>query len=947
MDKPRQSTRLARLLADLVDRARRHALPLMSTVPFVLLIVGAVGTVGYLSFRNAQEAIGDLANQLMAEVGQRVDQHLSGLLDSLEQITRGNAALVRGGKLDPGNRAAVVERLSEQLGQYQHVNTVALASERRDFTALERDPSSLILREFDRGTKLFTSRRLTTTGERGEVTGVIENYDPHQDPPHDPWYTGAKAHQGSFWFLAVSVARGLSDPDLMIINFLPIYDDRQQVLGVTAASTFLTTFGQFLTRLRIGRNGQVFVIDKEGKLVATSSGEEPFRHSVAATYAETAVQDNKRLAAVDSSNPLTAASAKAVLERVGALDRVVESRQFMFQWEKQAYFLQIVPIRRGNLDWLTVILVPEAHLMARINQGTHSSVLLAILALLGAVVAGAFTARWIVQPIMHLNAAAKGMARGEWNEPVAIDRSDAIGELAASFNDMSRQLKVSFETLEQRVRDRTADLARSNENLAAAKDAAEAANRAKSVFLATMSHELRTPLNAILGFSNLMRRAARARQTSPSAEQREHLDIIHKSGEHLLDLINEVLDLSKIEAGRAIYHPTDCDLHALLRGLRELFGQRASDKRLSLHVQWPPETPRYVRTDEAKLRQVLINLLGNALKFTAQGEVQLVVTREAETKDGTGFCRLRFAVTDTGPGIAPDERAWLFRPFAQTRTGLKTQGGTGLGLAISREYVRLLGGEIDVESELGRGSQFAFELELVASDEAPPVVERIIAGLAPDQPRHRVLVVDDQEFNRRLLVQILEPLGFELAEAADGEAALEQWRIWRPDLLWLDLRMPGLDGHAVARRIRAEEPDGRTRLLAVSASAFAEEREQVLASGCDDFLRKPFGANELLEMMGRHLGLQFVYVDEVPQSNAPSSLPVVGPERLLALPELLRRQLHDAALCLDRQRVAELANRIAALDPELGAWVLGEIHELRFDRLLDFLDGAVWQPVGP
>jgi signal transduction histidine kinase len=533
--KNRQAARLVGFVAGLIDRARRQALLLMSTVPFVLLIVGAVGIVGYLSFRNAEEAIGDLANQLMAEVGQRVDQNLSGLLDSLEQITRSNAALVSGGKLDPSNRAAVVERLSEQLGQYRHANTVALASEQRDFTALERDASSLkfdqemanllILREFDQGTKRYISRRLTAAGERGEVTGVIENYDPHNDPPHDPWYAGAKAHQGSFWFLAVSVARGLSTPDLMIINFLPIYDDRQQVLGVAGASTFLTAFGQFLTTLRIGRNGQAFVIDKRGNLVATSSGEEPFRPRLAATYAETAVQDNKRLAALDSRSPLTAASAKAVLDRVESLGHVVETRQFTFRWEHRDYFLQVVPIRRGNLDWLTVIVVPEADFMEHIDQGTRSSVFLAILALLGATLAGVFTARWIIRPILRLNAAAKSMAEAAQSGP-------------------------------------------------------------RAPFLANMSHELRTPLNAILGFSALLRRDA-----AVTGREREHLDIINRSGEHLLGLINDILDMAKIEAGRVQLQIAPFDLGAMVRDIMGMMGQRALKRGLELRWSNPREWP--------------------------------------------------------------------------------------------------------------------------------------------------------------------------------------------------------------------------------------------------------------------------------------------------------------------------------------------------------------------
>jgi signal transduction histidine kinase/CheY-like chemotaxis protein/ligand-binding sensor domain-containing protein len=419
-----------------------------------------------------------------------------------------------------------------------------------------------------------------------------------------------------------------------------------------------------------------------------------------------------------------------------------------------------------------------------------------------------------------------------------------------------RSLRGHAAMLEATVRERTTELAEKIEQLHDSEQRALAASRAKSAFLANMSHELRTPLNGVLGFAQLL-----TRRKDRDAEDREGLDVIMRSGEHLLGLINDVLSLSKIEAGRVELEREPFALETLVRDVENVFRVRAEEKKLRMRLDLD-ELPPVVVGDAGKLRQILINLVGNAVKFTESGGVTLRVS----WNDG----RANFLVDDTGPGIAGDDLPRLFEPFVQTDSGHRAKEGTGLGLALSRDLARLMSGDISVESEAGRGSRFRVDValpEATSETPAPSADRRRVASLAPGQEPVRVLVVDDTPLNRTVLTRLLAAVGFEVRDAANGDEALAIVEEWQPRFIWMDKRMQGMDGLEATRRIRAREhASGRPRvpIIALSASALEHERADVLAAGCDDFVSKPFRESIIFSKMREHLGVTFIYEEQQP-----------------------------------------------------------------------------------
>jgi signal transduction histidine kinase len=545
---------------------------------------------------------------------------------------------------------------------------------------------------------------------------------------------------------------------------------------------------------------------------------------------------------------------------------------------------------------------------------------------------------------------------------------------------LSHQLQEQNQQLQQEIQERLK-----------AEKAAEAASKAKSEFLANMSHELRTPLNAILGFTQVM-----SRDLQLSNEQREYLRIINRSGEHLLDLINDVLDLSKIEAGLSSLYKSSFDLYRLLDSLEEMLQIKAEQKNLQLIFNVPSNVPHYIKTDPKKLRICLINLLGNAIKFTENGTVTLRVSAGLETEEEdtenslsnlcTSFSSpslfpntLHFEVEDTGPGIAPAEMAGLFDAFVQTETGRKFAEGTGLGLAITRNFVQLMGGEIQISSVLGEGTIFKFDIKIDEPDSIELIAKplRRVMGLEPNQEVYRLLVVDDSKENRLLLVKLLEPIGFEVREAENGVEGLALWESWQPHLIWMDTRMPVMDGLEATRQIRARERQrGRsrgtdtrrwgngereqvfasnqrlsvsvlsnfpptTRIIALTASIFEEKRGEILATGFDDFVRKPFTEEVIFEKLAEYLGVRYIYEDLAPSTQPSRKGDRMGEKsdsfflsELAKMPILWVKELYQAANVLNEDLVLDLIQEISPENTSLAEALTDLFNDFRLDVIV-------------
>lgn len=1306
---PKQLNRLA---TKIIGKAR---LQTVLVLPFLLQVIGTVGVVGWLSFQNGQRAVNDVAAQLRGEITDRIKDRIENYMSIPHIVNHLNVQGIKLGQLNLEDKQKLEHHFLEQIQYFDSISIIYVGNKNGEHSGAIQTKDRILISAADSSTGNKLSRY--TSDAEGNRVKLVQTSSSVYDPRMRLWYIEAVAAKKPIWS---PIYTDFLTRDLAITAAMPIYDDSGKLLGVAGSDLLFSRIKEFLTSLKVGKTGQTFVMERSGMLIATSN-----------QTPESLVENQqlKRIKASESKNSIIRQTGQYLDRKYSKLGKINNSEQLTFEIDGKRQFLQITPFKdERGLDWLIAVVIPESDFMEQIDSNTRTTIFLSVAALIIATILGIITAKWVVKPILRLNAAAKALAENQFDTKVTSDRKDELGELADSFNSMAEQLQHSFtslresesrlkqflnaiplgifivdsqgkpyyinpageellgqgilesdtenlresyrvylagteeiypaehdpilnalqgksvtiddmevlrlneavplqvsgtpiydeqgniiygmcafqniierkqaeqlsreyeQNLEAQVAKRTAELAKAEEKFSKAfrlspnaitltrisdgrhievnesfcqmmgysheeiigktavdlnfwaslgerermietlknktaihnyelqfrnksgkertallsietididgeacflsissdisdrqkaetalreaeekyrniyenalsgifqitsdgkylsanpalaklygyestaeliaaqpnlknqlyvnsqrrqqfmslmnlygilsnfesqiykkdnsiiwvsensrivcdeegnllyyegfikditankeaeiqmqqaKEAAEAANKAKSTFLANMSHELRSPLNAVLGFAQVM-----IRSKTLSKDNQENVGIILRSGEHLLNLINQVLDLSKIEAGRTTINKKSFDLYRLLDDLEDMFALKTEEKGLQLLFDRDAEVPHYICTDEVKLRQVLINLLNNAIKFTLSGRVSVQVRGDTGKKHNNsnakipGCYSLYFEVQDTGAGIAPDEINQLFEAFVQTKTGRDSQEGTGLGLAISRQFVQLMGGDITVSSEVEKGTIFQFDIQvnLVEDTEIENKKPKIrVVALEPNQPRYRLLIVDDKPLNRQLLVKLLSPLGFELREANNGKEAVEISLDWEPQLIWMDMRMPVMDGYEATKQIKTTTCGQATAIIALTASVLEEERAVILSAGCDDFMRKPFREEDIFTAISKHLGVRYIYEYPTEVSVAgseDSSQEVLTIEAIATLPPDWVAAFKQNILSVDMEAIASSIEQISSVNSSLADKLEDCINNFEYDSILSVI----------
>jgi len=827
--------------------AGRFSLRRIILVAFAALILPPVSFLGWMFVGTSRDSVDSLALRLGLEVAARICEHLESYMAVPLLVNALNADALESGRVDVASPRIWQPFFSERIRAFPTIAYTFVGTPEGEFFGARR---------FKENVELFTASPEKTggasvyysVGQDGMADEQVVAY-PGFDPRTRPWYKAGAQAETPVWS---EIYRHFALEDLAITAVRAIRSADGALRGVLGVDLPLSGINGFLRELKIGPEGQIFILDGEGYLVADSTVDKPF-HVLNGTFT--------RVAGIDSVNPaIRKAAEKMAVSEQGEPHRssfVVEQASGVLE------YVRTLPFKSLGLDWKIAVVIPEDEFIAPVRRMARSALLVTLAALALSLLTALLISRWICRPLSDLMESAQAITRGEWRTPLVLKRDDEVGELSRSFALMAKQLAEAFSSLEDKVRSRTLELEEKNRELTEAKilseylaEEAKTASRAKSAFLASMSHEIRTPMNAVLGLSDLVL------STPLSGEQREYVSLVQSSAESLLGLLDDILDLAKIEAGKMTLDNRPFALRPLVEQIAALMRPRAEKKGLSLNVSFAPGLPDAFIGDSLRIRQVLMNLVGNAVKFTAEGSVEVAVRRAGEQLDPA---HLEFSVYDTGPGIPSGKLAVLFDDFTQLdASSTRKHGGTGLGLSISRSLARLMYGDITVESEIGRGSVFRFSLPLMhyfgeIGEEAEPSETEI-------SPRTgNVLLAEDNAINTKMTVAMLEKAGLTVRHASNGREAVELWRREPFDLILMDCEMPGMDGFEATRTIRSEERGNAVPIVALTAYAMKGDRERCLEAGMTDYLSKPLRARRLYALLVRYLAASpsFAIADEM------------------------------------------------------------------------------------
>ena len=816
---------------------------------FILQIVAVVGLVGWLSFQNGQHAVNDVAKQLRFEITARIDQHLSSYLKTPHLVNSLNLKAIRRGKLDFQNSKNLETHFFEQIQVFDSASYIYFATQKsgKETGAQRKPDGSITVWDGDPVQRRFVEYTTNKQGNRVKETG--DSYD-NYDARKRVWYkvavqTGKPAWTPIYVWLNISIddVKKLEGVMVGIDANTPVYNDAGKLQGVLGVTMILTDINEFLSTLKIGEHGQTFIIERSGEIVATSTFEMPLLSNTADN------QEHERRKATESNDIVTRSTAQHLQKYFGDFKNIQTSTQLDFEMDGEKQFVQVAPFQdEFGLDWLVVVTVPENDFMEQINANTQNTIVLSVIALIVAIFIALLTANWIIRPILQINSAAKKLTEGQWEQTLPIKRSDELGQLGRSFNQMAKQLQTSINTLEVK-----------NQEL-------QKLDKIKDEFLANTSHELRTPLNGIIGITESLIDGATGKLSEKTIN---NLAMVVSSGRRLANLVNDILDFSKLRHKNLELQLKPIGLREMVDIVLPLSQPLVLNKPIQLVNAIGTDLPP-AQADENRLQQILYNIIGNAIKFTEEGSIKIA----AQVVNS----QLEITVTDTGIGISADKLETIFKSFEQAEgSTAREYGGTGLGLAVTKQLVQLHGGNIWVQSKIGEGSKFIFALPIAEgkasqisaqalqlSKVASSVEISDVVTEAPEdeieaeaEKQFNILIVDDEAVNLQVLNNYLSLEHYNIVQAHSGHEALALIQDGlKPDVVLLDVMMPKMTGYEVTTKLREKWQADEMPILLLTAKNQVNDLVIGLKVGANDYLTKPVSKDELLARLRTHLSIK-------------------------------------------------------------------------------------------